>query len=258
MAKALSPIWPNAGIEAAYRKRLEKACAEMQASLVRWLVSAYRANPPLAQDEAPATAMAAAMRKLSRRWLKNFDQLAPKLAEHFAKAASDRVDHRLKAMLREAGMTVQFKMTAAQRQAYQGVINENVGLIKSIAQKHLTNVEGMVMRSVQTGRDLGMLTRGLQEAYGVTRRRAALIARDQNNKATAVLARQRQLDAGITKAKWLHSAGGNHPRPSHEAFSGKTYSVAKGVELDPKDGIVWPGSAINCRCLSIPVIDALL
>ena len=55
--------------------------------------------------------------------------------------------------------------------------------------QRITNVEGLVMRSVQTGRDLRQLTTDLQEQFGVTRRRAAFIARHQSNKATASMTR---------------------------------------------------------------------
>ncbi len=260
MAKALKPIRPNAGLTVAYRTRLEKEIDAMHASLMRWLLASYRANPPaLAQDELAANSLRDQMAKLGRRWRKRFNDLAPKLADYFATTASQRVDARLKAMLKEAGLTVQFKLTAAQRDAYQAVIAENVSLIKSIAEKHLTNVEGDVMRSVAAGRDLGTLAKALEKNYGVTKRRAAFIARSQNNMATAVLTRVRQEQAGITKARWLHSAGGKHPRKSHvKAGQNKTvYDVREGW-LDPEvNERVWPGQLPNCRCVSIPVIDAL-
>jgi len=60
------------------------------------------------------------------------------------------------------------------------------------------------MRAVQTGRDLKTLSDELQEHYGVTRRRAVFIARDQANKATAVINRARS-KSWYTQAKWLHS-----------------------------------------------------
>lgn len=255
----LSPIHPSAGIEAAYQKRLEALVDRMHRDVLRVIAAAYRANPPvMAQDEAPITAMRTAMRRLANRWLSEFDVLAPKLATYFATQASDRVDRTLKTMLRDAGFTVKFKMTRAQRDAYQGVIAENVGLIRSIASQHLATVETLVMKSVQTGRDLGTLTKALQQGYGVTRRRATLIARTQNNMATAVLARTRQLESGISTAKWLHSAGGNTPRPSHVHQSGKTYDVKKGWYDPDEKQWTWPGALINCRCVSIPVVDALL
>jgi uncharacterized protein with gpF-like domain len=91
----------------------------------------------------------------------------------------------------------------------------------------------------------------------VTKRRAALIARDQNNKATAVFVRVRQKQAGIKKAMWLHSHGGKEPRKTHLANDGKLYDPQKGwFDPDPKvRRRIWPGELINCRCVSRSVVE---
>jgi hypothetical protein len=93
------------------------------------------------------------------------------------------------------------------------------------------NIEGLVMRSVQTGRDLGQLMKDLQEQFGVTRRRAAFVARDQNNKATASMTRARQHEPGITQAIWVHSGAGKHPRPTsssdHCVLASSTSSLSE-------------------------------
>lgn len=252
----IPPIRPSAAIRAAYQKRLDALIDEMQTSIVHWIAATYRANTPeIAQDESPARTLQSAMRKLGRRWQRRFDELAPKLADYFATAARDRVDTVLKDALRQAGFTVQLKLTAAQNDVLQATIGENVSLIKSIAQQHLKNIEGQVMRSVQTGRDLGTLAKELEHTYGVTKRRAAFIARSQNNIATAAITRTRQKEIGITQAKWKHSAGGRHPRPEHVAFSGQLYDIEKGAYLEGK--WTWPGVEPNCRCVSISVIPAL-
>lgn len=256
-AVALEPLRPSAAVTSGYRKKIDAELLAMHKSLIRHLSAAYRASEPeiMALDASPAAELRAFMRKFSRRWRARFAELAPKLAEYFATAAADRVDGELKRMLRKAGFTVQFRMTRAQNDVIQATIGENVGLIKSIAEQHLAAVEGHVMRSVQTGRDLGGLTKALQEQYGVTRRRAETIARSQNNMATASMTRARQAELGIKRARWLHSAGGKTPRPEHVAFSGKTYDVAKGAYLEGK--WTWPGREINCRCVSIPIIPGL-
>lgn len=257
--KTLTPTRPNVGIRVDYQRRLERAVSDMAASVTYWLEAAYRANPPeaLAQDASPARELQAAMRKLGRRWTRKFDRLAVELAEHFAKSATDRSDKALAASLRKAGFTVRFKATAAQNDAYQAVIAENIALIRSIPREYMLGVEGEVMRSVQAGRDLGTLAQALEKRHGVTARRAALIARDQNNKATATMTRVRQRELGITKAVWVHSAGGKHPRHEHVAFSGQTYDIEKGAYLEGK--WTWPGVEINCRCVSrsvVPGFDA--
>jgi SPP1 gp7 family putative phage head morphogenesis protein len=252
-----APIYPSAGTTAAYRRKLDGELKAMQADLLRYLRPTYKENSPeiMALDASPARELRAFMRKFARRWQARFNALAPALAEYFATAVNDRVDGELRRMLRKAGFTVQMQLTRTQNDVLQATIGENVDLIKSVAAQHLTQIQGIVMRSVQEGRDLGTLTKALTEQYGVARRRAETIARSQNNMATASLTRTRQVDLGITKAKWLHSAGGRTPRPEHVAFSGKTYEVAKGAWLEGK--WTWPGRETNCRCVSIPIIPGL-
>jgi uncharacterized protein with gpF-like domain len=257
--KILAPVHPNVGIAVEYRRRLHREIEAMHRSLVYWISAAYRAHPPvLAQDAAsPASWLSRAMRQLAKRWNDRFDVLAVDLAKYFAKQAWQRSDASLAAALKKGGMTVKFRPTKAVNDALAANIAENVGLIKSIAQQHLTQVEGMVMRSVQTGRDLASLTKDLQQAYGLSLRRASFIARDQNNKATAIVTRVRQVEIGATQAVWLHSGGGREPRPSHVAMSGKLYDIRTGW-FDRDEGKngewLWPGTAINCRCVSKVVI----
>lgn len=253
----LKPVRSNAGIEAAYRKRLTALVDEMNASILYWVSAAYKANPPeMAQDDSPAMAMRALMRKMAKQWQSNFDKGADKLGTWFAGKNKDYADQTLKTILKDAGFTVEFKMTAPVNDAYQAIIGENVNLIKSIASQHLTQVETMVMQSVQQGRDLGTLAKGIEKQFGVSKRRAALIARDQNQKATAVIARTRQKALGITQAKWRHSHAGKVPRPSHVKADGQVYDIDKGMYLDGE--WVWPGTAVNCRCTAQPIIPGFI
>ena len=251
--QTIPAVQPNAGLRVAYQRKLEALIDRMAASVLREVSAAYRANAPeIAADASPAAELRAALRRMGRRWQKEFDKLAPELADHFAKTTVERSDKALAAMLRKRGFTVRFKMTAAQNDVVQATVGENVSLIRSIPQRYMTGVEGAVMRSVTTGRDLGTLAKELREQHGVTTRRAAGIARDQNNKATATFTRVRQKELGITKAVWIHSGAGKHPRPEHVAFNGKTYDVEKGAFLEGK--WTWPGVEINCRCTSRSVI----
>lgn len=259
--KALAAIHPNEGVAAEYRRRLLRLVDEMGRSVAYWLKAAYRANEPhaMAQDADPADVLRKVLAELQKRWQSRFDDAAEALAEHFAKAAADRSDAALKASLRKAGFTVKFKPSAAQRDIMKATVQQNVSLIRSIPAQYLTQVEGSVMRAVQVGGDLGKLTAELQKHHGVTRRRAANIARDQNSKATAALKRARQLELGIEEEEWRHAGSAKHPRPSH-VKAGKDrvrYKVAEGW-LDPAIGRrIWPGSEIGCECIGQPVIPGL-
>lgn len=254
--KVLRPCHPNAGIAAAYRRRMVRLIDEMHRSVLHWITAAYEANEPaIAQDVLPAKAFRDEMRKLVRRWQRRFDEAAPELADYFATEVSDRSDGALCAILKKAGITVKLQMTQAQRDVLAATVFENVGLIKSIPQQYLMQVEGSVMRSVQAGRDLGTLAKELQDRYKVTKKRAALIARDQNNKVNAVMTRTRQIELKITEAVWKHSHAGKKPRPTHVKMDGKRYDVAEGM-YDSKEGRnVFPGELINCRCTSRSVIQ---
>ena len=254
--KAISPIRPNAGVEVWYRRQLDRQVREMQKSVVYWMTANYTAScAAVAMDASPAVFMRDAMRKLAKRWTKSFDSIAKKLADRFAGDALKNSDVSLHNALETAGFTVELKMTAPMNNALQATITENVGLIRSIPDKYFTEVEGLVMRSVARGRDLSYLTDELQKRYGITRRRAALIARDQNNKATSVMQAARQKSLGITQGIWRHSHAGKEPRPSHVKADGKVFDLSKGMLLDGE--WVMPGEEINCRCTWSPLIPGL-
>jgi uncharacterized protein with gpF-like domain len=92
----------------------------------------------------------------------------------------------------------------------------------------------------------------------VTRKRAALISRDQNSKATSALHKARQLELGIEEGIWMHSHGGKKPRPSHLKNDGKKYDIKKGW-YDP-DAKQWvqPGELISCHCVGRSIIPGFV
>lgn len=262
--KVLKPLFPNVGSEVAYRERLYKLIDEMHTSISYWMTAKYKANAPvIAMDElplsafdesTPASVLRIVINKLVRRWQKRFDNAASQLADYFAEDVEDRTEARMKRILKDGGISVPFRMSDAMKDISKATVNANVSLIKSIPQQYLRNVEGIVMRSVQTGRDLGQLSKDLQKQFGVTKRRAALIARDQNNKATSAFQRARQQELGITTAVWMHSHAGKVPRPSHVKMDGKSYDINKGMWDKDEGEWIFPGQLINCRCTSRSVV----
>jgi len=254
-AKTLAPVHPNQGTQAIFRRRLDKLIKEMHDSVMYWVKASYKANEPeIAQDELPAAALQKVLKKLGRRWEKKFKELGPKLAEYYAKSADMRSRKQLEQMLYDHGMSVKFKMTRPMQDVMKASIEEQVKLISNIPQQYFTQVQGAVMRSVQTGRDLNQLSKDLQSRLKIEKKRAALIARDQNNKMTANFVRVRQQELGIKQAIWVHSLGGKVPRPSHKKNDGKPYDVEKGW-YDPDEGeYIQPGMLINCRCVSRSII----
>ena len=261
-AQALRPTRPNAGIRVEYNRRLAALVDDMNRSLLYWISANYKANlPALAHDANPIDSLSRAMKNMASQWLRKFDKGAESLATWFAGKTRNYSDLALKKALKDAGFSVEFKLTESMKNTFNAVLSDQVGLIRSIAQQHLAKVETLVFQSAAVGRDLETLTKALKKQFGVTQRRAELIARDQNNKATAVFNRARRLDIGITQARWRHSTAGHKPRPEHVAAGkddggkGRVYDVSKGCFLE---GVwTWPGHEINCRCYDVPIIPAL-
>jgi uncharacterized protein with gpF-like domain len=260
--KVLKPVHPNAGLTAKYRAKLNALIKRMHDQVLKAIDACYVDHEPImaldaARRPLPANELRRVMQRMAKIWQHRFDEAAPKLADYFATAAADRSDRQLARILRDAGFSVKFKMTPAARDIIGASVNQSVALIKSIPSQYLTQVEGAVMRSVQQGRDLKTLTEEIEAQYGVTRRRAAFIARDQNNKATAAITRARQKELGITRAVWVHSGGGKVPRPLHVKWGRdrKTYDVTKGMYDSDEKKWIFPGELINCRCISRSVIS---
>jgi SPP1 gp7 family putative phage head morphogenesis protein len=258
--KTARAVHANRGVEAKYRKAMQRMIAEMHASVEYWLTSAYRKEPPRmlalveqAQDAAsPSAKIKRILDELARRWVKRFDDWSPKIAEAYLQGMFKTSDSAMRQALKEAGWTVEFKMTPAIRDAFNASLEENVGLIRSIPEKYLQQVEGVVMRSYSAGRDLATMVKDLKQLYPGASHRAELIARDQSNKANAVVNRARQMELGITEAVWMHSHAGKNPRLDHVAANGKRYKIAEGCKISGE--FIQPGTEINCRCTSRPVL----
>lgn len=262
MKRTLNPVFPPAGIEKEYEKRLKKAVREMEKSVVYWLRARYKANESKILDSATDDLLKA-FRRLLRQWMRNFRELAEVLPEWFVKKIRGYVSRNLVEQtrpLRDAGLGFNLKfayMSQAERQVFRAIVNENVNLIKSIARESLTQVEGIVMRAIENGYDLGTLTESLHHQFGVTERRAAMIARDQTAKATNSLSRQRLMDYGVTRGIWMHTAAGKTYRETHVEMDGTEYNIQFGCFDEHEGRAIQPAELVNCHCVCRPVIPGV-
>lgn len=253
--KIARAVHANAGIRSLYRKRMLALIDEMNASVDHWIPSTYRNAPPvIASDANPVSEMARQLRDLSKRWFKRFDAAAPKIAEAYLKGSFKATDSAMRMALRDAGWAVKFEMSPAVTQIYKASLAENIGLIRSIPREYLQQVEGIAMRSYTRGRDLQSMVAELKTLYPKAENRAVLIARDQSNKANAVVTAARQDELGIVDALWLHSHAGKVPRPTHIEMNNKPYKIKEGMYDSAVKKFIYPGELINCRCTSRSVL----
>ena len=146
-------------------------------------------------------------------------------------------------------------------------VSENVRLIKTIPEKMLTKVEEIVNTAVRTGVTHIELSKRLVESFGIAKKRAIIIARDQINKLHGNLTRVRNLELGITEYKWSTSKD-ERVRHSHEVLDNKIcswldFNIYKNNINDKKQlqrlsinaTLSNPSQDILCRCTSIPIIN---
>lgn len=278
----LGAIVPNAQTEAAYRRDLAKAIANMSASYEYWLRAKYRRaletnqaagrlpDPDRAQDadgDTPvppgpsesAGDLFAELARLRAHWEKHFDSLASKLAAQAVQSMYGDNVFAWSSKLKRAGFDIKLQLTPAQKLILKAKVPENVALIRSIQQDYHKDVEGIVSRNFLKGRDLAAMADQIKERGDVSTRRAALIARDQANKATAQMNAARQQELGLNWATWLHSSAGKEPRHTHVKAGREqwVFNTQTGVDFGDSFGQVLPGEAINCRCHSRTIIPAL-
>ena len=267
--KILPPVRPNAGIAASYKRQLVKLIDMIQHGATEAIKSVFVKD--IITGLFPAKVIQQRMDSLSFEVGTNMAATAPRLAEWFAQSVKNYSDPALMTILREGGFSVRFQITPAMQNTLDTVIGENVSLITKMSSDHLHEIEELVMRSVQKGGDLHTLHKDLMARYGMTRRRAILIAKDQNNKATSALTRTRYKEIGINQAVWKHSHTGDmvwvnkrdgskklelrHARPDHVAADGTIYDIEKGCLISGE--FIQPGELVNCKCLPQAIIPAL-
>lgn len=216
----------------------------------------------MAMDEQIAMDAPSATKQLQialKRWgtetNRRFEAAAEKIANDFATRNQQATQAAMMGQLKKAGFVIKFKPTASSVEAFKLVAAENVNLIRNLGQKYNADIQQKIFDSLRHGSDLHGLSKSLRQTYDITTRRAALIARDQNNKAKAVMERTRQMELGFKRGVWLHSNAGKVPRPTHKAQSDKPYTLAKGFFDKDENKWVHPGELINCRCTMKPILE---
>ena len=130
--------------------------------------------------------------------------------------------------------------------------NQNAQLINSIPQQELLRVAGDVERGLQEGASLKTITESIKNSFGITRRRAKNIARDQTTKLNASLTKLRQQELGVDSYEW-QTSGDERVRESHRLNDGKIFRWD-----DPPKKTGHPGTDVNCRCVAIPILEGVI
>ncbi len=132
-------------------------------------------------------------------------------------------------------------------------VSANVDLIKTVSKESLRSLKEKVYSDYMNGRSTTDIVKKLQRQYGMDKRRARLIARDQTAKLNADITQSQQRDAGVSQYKWSTSLDGR-VRKSHRALGGKIFNWDEPPETDGGRRC-HPGEDYQCRCCAIPIFD---
>jgi SPP1 gp7 family putative phage head morphogenesis protein len=160
----------------------------------------------------------------------------------------------LKEIAKEIELDPAFLNSGRLREIVMASTQEAAGLIRTLPEQYLSQVQGQVMRSITTGNGLKTLMPFMREKYGQNVRKARQVAHDQTRKAYSSIANARMQSAGIEEFEWVHSHGGKVPRQQHLDWNGKIFRFDK-PPVDDTFGPVLPGIAINCRCFARPILN---
>jgi len=131
----------------------------------------------------------------------------------------------------------------------------NVNLIKTIPQNTLTTMRNIVESGFTSGKTNTTIGLEIQEAYGIERRHAQFIARDQVAKLNADVTQSQQQDAGVDEYVWSTS-GDKRVRDRHEELDGQRFSWSDPPIVDERTGRrAHPGQDYQCRCVALPIFN---
>lgn len=144
--------------------------------------------------------------------------------------------------------------------------NQNSQLITNMTDNEMERVSGMVQRGLQEGSTYESIAENIEKSFGITRRHAKLIARDQTSKLNGSLTKLRQQELGIDEYRW-QTSGDERVRPSHRVLDGKicrwddptVYLNEQTGKWEKRSTIggtnVHTSQDVNCRCVPIPIIE---
>lgn len=130
--------------------------------------------------------------------------------------------------------------------------HENAGLISSLEDDAVAQVEKFTLRGLRAGDRHEDIAQQIAERLDVSESKAKFLARDQVGKLNASLTQHRQTAVGVDEYFW-RTSGDDRVRATHAAHEGKKYRWD-----DPPEDTGHPGEDYNCRCTAEPDFSNLL
>lgn len=199
--------------------------------------------------------------QLLNKWRSpSFLAAANQTAEQFVRSVNQQNRRRFNRNTQAVGIDV-FGDSPALQDLLEASALDNARLITTIPDQYLNQVQSIVMTNMRSGLLPRNIIGQLRDQFGITQRRAALIARDQTSKINGEISKSRQESAGFEFFRW-QTAEDSRVRDDHDRIEEQDIGYGVGVyrwDEPPKNDKgqrIIPGHEINCRCVAIPVSAA--
>jgi SPP1 gp7 family putative phage head morphogenesis protein len=153
-------------------------------------------------------------------------------------------------------VTVPAQLSPNARDEITRTLTDNVQLsIKKFAAARIPELRAKVEQNVTDGGRIDRLAEIIEADYGVSKRKAAFLARQETNLFTSKYREARAKEVGSRRYKW-HTRLDNKVRHDHRHLDGETFFWDSPPIVDAKTGRrANPGEDYNCRCIARPILD---
>lgn len=151
-------------------------------------------------------------------------------------------------------LTVDIALTAGDAAVLESSVREGLDLVTRIGKEQLQGYETWLAEAIREGRRWESIQGDLVDRYGIDRRHAEVIARDQVGKVNGKIAERTQQAAGVARYVW-RATSDSRTRDSHRAVDGYVWAWSSPPPgTGPYGEAAHPGQAIQCRCGAEPVV----
>ena len=186
------------------------------------------------------------------------DKLLKKWSEAMAGHVNDISKKNTKNSFKNAGLDIGPMLVDKKLSPFfQNIVDENVGLIRSIPKKRMESFKTKLTLMISQDRTQRDISKMISDEFVSNKNTAKLIARDQTNKLNGKLQQYRQQQLGGSRYIW-RTMGDNAVRENHKRLNGITYSWDKPPVAGSKGEKLHPGQDFQCRCFPEMVFSDIL
>ena len=259
----VKPVLPPVSIGKFYNRQLQNLIKKVREDINLVIMPKVKSLEPqyvISYDESPSVSINKQFQSLLDKYSSpNFVKIYTDLSKTYVTKIDNKNQDKFNQQMKGFGLNI-YGESAFLQSYLADSIAANVKLISTIPQQYLNNVESMIDTNMRAGLRSSQMTKQLTDQFGVTKRRAVFIARDQTNKTNGLMNQKRQISSGFNYFQWLTSKDSN-VRCRHKEIADKVTAYGKGIyswdnlPLSDKGSPIAPGQDYGCRCTASPVPD---